>query len=167
MCSTVTTVHAITRKQSIVLYQVSVQLQVKVNVRDHLQIIRSKSETKRNCFSVLLQLQNPFHNLKRFIRYRNVSLCKRISVTKIRFSLKLQKSVTNLLQNHSVRKAFHFTNVTDSFHIHYGWICELGNIGMVCTVFKYVSLQKRYPKLLIKLGTDFEVGQKRKTLSNE
>jgi hypothetical protein len=36
----------------------------------------------------------------------------------------------------------------------------LGNIGTVCTVFKYVSLQKRYPKLLIKLGTDFEVGQK-------
>jgi hypothetical protein len=36
----------------------------------------------------------------------------------------------------------------------------LGNIGTVCTVFKYVSLQKRYPKLLIKLGTDFEVVQK-------
>jgi hypothetical protein len=36
----------------------------------------------------------------------------------------------------------------------------LGNIGTVCIVFKYVSLQKRYPKLLIKLGTDFEVGQK-------
>jgi hypothetical protein len=33
----------------------------------------------------------------------------------------------------------------------------------VCTVFKYVSLQKRYPKLLIKLGTDFEIGQKWKT----
>jgi hypothetical protein len=39
-----------------------------------------------------------------------------------------------------------------------------GNIGTVCTVFKYVLLQKRYPKLLIKLGTDFEVGQKRKTV---
>jgi hypothetical protein len=40
----------------------------------------------------------------------------------------------------------------------------LGNIGTVCTVFKYISLQKRYPKLLIKSGTDFEVGQKRKTV---
>jgi hypothetical protein len=28
---------------------------------------------------------------------------------------------------------------------------------MVCTVFNYVSLQKRYLKLLMKLGTDFEV----------
>jgi hypothetical protein len=34
----------------------------------------------------------------------------------------------------------------------------LGNIRTVCTVFKYVSLQRRFPKLLIKLGTDFEVG---------
>jgi hypothetical protein len=34
-----------------------------------------------------------------------------------------------------------------------------GNIVTVCTVFKYVSLQKRHPKLLIKLGTDFEVGK--------
>jgi hypothetical protein len=40
----------------------------------------------------------------------------------------------------------------------------LGNIGTVCTVFKYVSLQKPYPKLLIKLGTNFEVGQKQKTV---
>jgi hypothetical protein len=40
----------------------------------------------------------------------------------------------------------------------------LGNIATVCTVFKYVSLQKRYPKLLIKLGTDFEVGEKRKII---
>jgi hypothetical protein len=35
---------------------------------------------------------------------------------------------------------------------------------MVCIVFKYVSLQKRCPKLLIKLGTDFEVGEKQKTV---
>jgi hypothetical protein len=35
---------------------------------------------------------------------------------------------------------------------------------MVCTVLKYVSLQKRYLKLLIKFGTDFEVRQKRKTV---
>jgi hypothetical protein len=40
----------------------------------------------------------------------------------------------------------------------------LGNIGTGCTVFKYVSLQHRCPKLLIKLGTDFEVGQKWKTV---
>jgi hypothetical protein len=81
-------------------------------VRDHLQIIHSKSEMKRNSFSIFARLQNPFHRFNGDIRY--------------------------------------------------GWICELGNIGTVCTVFKYVSLQKRYPKLLIKLGTDFEVGQKRK-----
>jgi hypothetical protein len=43
----------------------------------------------------------------------------------------------------------------------------LGNIGTVCTVFKYVSLQKRYPKLLIKLEMDFEAGQKWKTISAE
>jgi hypothetical protein len=35
---------------------------------------------------------------------------------------------------------------------------------MVSTVFEYVLLQKRYPKLLIKLETDFEVGQKWKTV---
>jgi hypothetical protein len=50
------------------------------------------------------------------ITYRNVSPCKQISATKIRFTLKLQKSV------------------------------------------------KRCPKLLIKLGTDFEFGQKRKII---
>jgi glutaredoxin-related protein len=60
-----------------------------VNIRDHLQIIRSKSEIKR--FFHFVRLQNPFHNLKRFIHYRNVSSCKRISVTKICFTLKLQK----------------------------------------------------------------------------
>jgi hypothetical protein len=40
----------------------------------------------------------------------------------------------------------------------------LKNIGTICTVFKYLSLQKRCPKLLIKLGTDFEVWQKWKTV---
>jgi hypothetical protein len=77
-----------------------------------------------------------------------------------------KKSVTNSLQNRSVRKAFHFTNVTDSFQIrltfataeYASWVCT------VCTVFKYISLQKRYPKLLIKFGTDFEVGQKQETV---
>jgi hypothetical protein len=77
--------------------------------RDHLQIIRSKSETER------------FHNLKRFIRYRNVSPCKGISVAKIRFTLKLQKKrykfVTKPFENCSVRKAFHLIIVTDSFQI--------------------------------------------------
>jgi hypothetical protein len=84
-------------------------------VRDHLQIILSKSETER--FFHFVWLQNPFHNLKRFICYRNVSPCKRISVTKICFSLKLQKKCykTKPFQNRSVRKAFHFTNATDSF----------------------------------------------------
>jgi hypothetical protein len=33
--------------------------------------------------------------------------------------MKLQKSITNLLQNCSVRKAFNFTNVTDSFQIRF------------------------------------------------
>jgi hypothetical protein len=53
--------------------------------------------------------------------------------------------------------------ISDPFDIRYGGICELGNIGMACTVLKYVSLQKPYPKLFIKLGTNFEVGQKWKT----
>jgi hypothetical protein len=42
-------------------------------------------------FFRVVRLQNPFHNLKWFIRCRNVTLCKRISVTKICFTLKLQK----------------------------------------------------------------------------
>jgi hypothetical protein len=75
-----------------------------VHVRNHLQIIRSKSETKPNGFSILFD-------------FKNISPCKRISVTKICFTLKLQKSVTNSLQNRSIRKAFHFTNVTDLFQI--------------------------------------------------
>jgi hypothetical protein len=70
------------------------------------------NETER--FFNFVWLQNPFHNLKRFIRYINVSPCKRISVTKNCCILKLQKKV---LQNRSVRKSFHFTNVTDSFQI--------------------------------------------------
>jgi hypothetical protein len=161
-------------------------------LRDHLQIIRSKSETTRNGFSVLFDFK--IHNLKRFIHNRNVSPCKRISVMKIRFTLKLQKSVTKSfckksvpfykryrfnsfyteIAKKSVTKSFrkksvpfykHYRFVSAPFDIRYGWIYELGNIGTAkCTVFKYVSLQKCYPKLLIKLGTDFEVGQKRKTV---
>jgi hypothetical protein len=55
----------------------------------------------------------------------------------------------------------HYRFVSDPFDIR----CDTAEyIGTVCTVFKYVLLQKHYPKLLIKLGTDFEVGQKRKTV---
>jgi hypothetical protein len=75
------------------------------------------------------------------------------------------KTVPKSFRKKSVPFYKRYRFVSDPFDIRYGWICELGNIGTVCTVFKYVLLQKRYLKLLIKLGTDFEVGQKRKTVS--
>jgi hypothetical protein len=110
-------------------------------------------------------LQNPFHNLKWFIHYIKVSPWKWISVTKIRFTLKLQKKhITKWFCKKSVPFYKRYRFISDPFDIRYSWICELGKIGTVYTVFKYVSLQKRYPKLLIKLGTDFEVEQKRKTV---
>jgi hypothetical protein len=89
---------------------------------------------------------------------------------KICFTLKLQK-----LQNRSVnpfrilrRNGKWKRSVLQTLQIRFRsvwhWL-RLGNIGTVCTVFKYVSLQKRYPKLLIQLGTDFEVGQKHENRS--
>jgi hypothetical protein len=77
-------------------------------------------------------------------------------LTKICFTLKLQKKS---FRKKSVPFYKHYRFVSDPFDIRYDWICKLGNIGMVCTVFKYISLKKRYLKLLIKLGTDFEVGK--------
>jgi hypothetical protein len=98
----------------------------------------------------------------------HVSPCKRISATKICITLKLVKKHYKFVIKPFHKKSVPFYKrhrfVSDPSDILYGWICELGNIGTVCTVFKYVSLQKRYPKLLITLGTDFEVGQKRKTV---
>jgi hypothetical protein len=124
-------------------------------VRDHLQIIHSKSEAERILFDFKI----------RSTIWNDLSVtetCKRISVTKIRFTMKLQKSIPKSFCKKSVPFYKCYSFVSDPFDIRYGWICELGNIGTVCTVFKYVSLQKRkrYPKLLIKLGMDFEVGDK-------
>jgi hypothetical protein len=93
-------------------------------------------------------LQNPFHNLKRFIRYRNFSPCKRKSATKIRLTLKLPKKhykfVTKLFHKKSIPFYKRYRFVSDPFDIRYGWICELGNIGTVCTVFNPFSARTRH-----------------------